>query len=263
MQGAFNRHTRSLSVTAASAALLLACAIPAQAADGLSDLKAALARLQGTAPLKASLETKTWRRIGEGKEMEESSGQASVGLEENGQGLQLIYGKDVLARMDGEQRAQVKNPNAKTPTLSVAREFSPVELRTMTAAAANLARQLERVTYKSEKTAVYGGNQVRQLTFSVPLETLSDRDRKYIKDFEGTFDLWIAADGTPLASHTLVNGSGRAFVVVGFDFRQEEDAVYGVSGDRLLMLRRENKRKQSGGGDKSDERITKTLQPAA
>ncbi|NVE00042.1 hypothetical protein HUX62_18675 [Massilia sp. BJB1822] len=234
--------------------------MPAQAADGLSDLKAALARLQGTAPFKASLETKTWRRIGEGKEMEESSGQASIGLEENGQGLQLIYGKDVLARMEAEQRAQVKNPNAKAPTLGVAREFSPVELRTMTAAAANLARQLERVSYKNEKTAVYNGSQVRQLTFSVPLETLSDRDRKYIKDFDGTFDLWIAADGTPLASHTLVNGSGRAFVVVGFDFRQEEDAVYGVSGDRLLMLRRESKRKQSGGGDKTDERITKTLQ---
>lgn len=260
MQGAFNCRTRLFPVAAVSAALLLACAIPAQAADGLADLKAALARLQGTAPLKAALETKTWRRIGEGKEAEDSAGQASVGLEENGHGLQLVYGKEVLARMESEQRAQGKNPNAKAPTLAVAREFSPVELRSMTAAAANLARQLERLTYKSEKTAIYGGNQVRQLTFSVPLETLSDRDRKYIKDFDGTFDLWIAADGTPLASHTLVNGSGRAFLVVGFDFRQEEDAVYGVAGDRLLMLRRENKRKQSGGGDKSDERITKTLQ---
>ena len=36
-------------------------------ADGLADLNAALARLQGQTPLKAQVESKTWRREGEGK----------------------------------------------------------------------------------------------------------------------------------------------------------------------------------------------------
>ncbi|WP_230413618.1 hypothetical protein [Undibacterium umbellatum] len=36
-------------------------------ADGLADLKAALARLPGQTPLKAIVEAKTWSRQGEGK----------------------------------------------------------------------------------------------------------------------------------------------------------------------------------------------------
>ena len=35
-------------------------------ADGVTDLKAALVKLQGNTPLKASIESKSWNRQGEG-----------------------------------------------------------------------------------------------------------------------------------------------------------------------------------------------------
>lgn len=247
-----------LTALLGAAAVSLACG--AAQADGLSDLKGALARLQGHAPLKATLDTKTWRREGEGKEMEEYAGNASVALEDGGQGLQIFYGKDMLARMEAEERALAKNPNARTPTMYAAREFGPAELRPMISAASSLAQRLERSAYKGEKASVYNGKPARQVSFSVPLETLSDRQRKYIKEFDGSFDVWIGADGTPLASRLQISGSGRAFVVVGFDIRSEEQSVYALAGDRLLTVRKETKSSSAGAGEKSEDKVVKTLQ---
>lgn len=77
---------------------------------------------------------------------------------------------------------------------------------------------------------------------------------------EGTLDLWIGADGTPLASSFRQRGSGRAFVVVSFEQKYDEDSVFGVTGERLLMLRRESRFSSSGAGEKMESKVVKTLQ---
>jgi hypothetical protein len=130
----------------------------------------------------------------------------------------------------------------------------------MVSAAENLARNLERVTFKAEKSAEWQGKPARQLTFAVPSKVLSDRERKYLKEFDGVFDIWIGPDGTPLASHLHFHGSGRAYVVVSFEFRQEERSTYALSGDRLLTTRLESRTSNAGAGEKSEVRTVKTLQ---
>lgn len=248
----------ALGVTIGAFAAMLLCG-PARA-DGLADLKAALSRLQAQTPLKATLEAKTWRRSGEGRDADEYSGSASVALEDGSQGMRLQYGRELLTRMDGEQQAMAKNPNAKTPTLYAMRELGPDDLRPMVSAAEGLARQLERTTFKGEKAATHNGKPARQLSFSVPVTALSDRERKYLKEFDGRFDVWIDAAGTPLASHLNLQASGRAFVVVGFDYKQDEQCPYALAGDRLLVTRKESKTSNAGAGEKSEDRVVKTLQ---
>lgn len=244
----------------AATAFLLACG--SAQADGLSDLKGVLGRLEANsnAPLKASIEAKTVLRIGEGKAATEDTGIASITVEDSATGLRLFYGKDMLARLDSEAQALVANPNARTPTTNAAKEFTPNDLRPMIGAATTLARTIERASFKGEKAASYDGKAARQLSFSVPLETLSDRQRKYIKQFSGSFDVWIAADGTPLASRLQVNASGRAYIVVGFDFAADEQSVYSQSGGRLLTARHEEVQRQSGAGENLLRRTIKTLQ---
>ena len=244
----------------AGVAIALAAGSGAAHADGLSDLKGALSRLHAQTPLKGTLETKTWRRSGEGKEAEEFTGAASIALEDGTQGMRLQYGRDLLSRMDLEQQALARNPNAKTPTLYAMRELGPDDLRPMLSAAEGLTRQLERSSFKSEKMASYSGKAARQLSFSVPVTTLSDRDRKYVKEFDGKLDIWIDADGTPLGSHLNVRASGRAFVVVSFDYKHEEQCVYTRAGDRLLVARKESQSSNAGAGERSEDRIIKTLQ---
>jgi len=241
---------------------LAALALAAQAAhaDAQSDLKAALARLQGSTALKAALDTRTWHRNGDGKDAIETSGQASVQIEDGARGMQLSYSPDVLARMDAESQALARNPNAKTPTLNAAREFTPNDLRPMIFAAASLSRQLERASFKGDKLDSYQGKPARVLTYDVGADTLSDRDRKYVKEFDGKLTVWTTSDGTPLASRMTANASGRAFVVVSFNAQDEESSVYAVVGERLVAVRRERHNSSGGMGERGEDKVTKTLQ---
>ncbi len=241
-------------------AALLAIGSQAANADGQTDLKAALQRLQGSTPLKATLETQTWHRNGEGQDSTETYGQASVAIEDGSHGLHLLYSPEILARMDAEAQALARNPNAKTPTLTAARELSPNDLRPMIVAAGNLARMLERATFKAEKADSYQGKPVRLLSYELGADTLSERERKYVKQFDGRLSVWIAADGTPLASRLTQNVHGRAFMVVSFDAKSEEQNVYGLAGERLVTLRKESSNSSAGMGEKGEDKVVKTLQ---
>lgn len=229
-------------------------------ADGLADLKSALQRLQAATPVKGVLKAETSRKVGEGSDVDEYAGSAAVTVEDGPPGLRLQYGRDLMARMDADQLAAAKNPNAKTPALYALKELGPDDLRPVVSAAENLARNIERATFKAEKTSEWQGRTARQLTFTVPSKVLSDRERKYLKDFDGVYDVWIAQDGTPLASHLNLHGSGRAFVVVSFEFRHEERCTYALAGDRLLTTRQESRISNTGAGEKSEVRTVKTFQ---
>ncbi|MRV74140.1 hypothetical protein GJ700_20740 [Duganella sp. FT92W] len=229
-------------------------------ADGLADLKGALQRLHASTPVKGVLKAETSRKVGEGSDVDEYAGSAAVTVEDGAQGLRLQYGRDLLARMDADQLAAAKNPNAKTPALYALKELGPDDLRPMVSAAENLARHIERATFKEEKSAEWQGKPARQLTFTVPVKVLSDRERKYLKEFDGVFDVWIAQDGTPLASHLNWRGAGRAYVVVSFEVRQEVRSTYALSGDRLLTTRLESRFSNAGAGEKSEVKTVKTLQ---
>lgn len=228
-------------------------------ADGLADLKAALARLQGQTPLKAVLEINRRSRQGEGKEQEETNSRATVTLEDGARGLQVLYGKDLLARAEAEENAKEKDSKAKTPTLSAMRDIGAGELRPLISAAGSLARRMEKAVFKSEEVQAYGGKPARLLSFDLPIGSIPEKDRKYIKAYQGSLDIWIAADGTPLASHSKDNASGRAYVVISFESKSDEQSVYSVAGERLITTHREIKSSGSGAGEKGESHVTKTL----
>lgn len=249
----------SFSSSLALAAALLAA--PAARADGLADLKAALARLQAQTPLKATLDVKTFDRRGEGGDAVEKQGQASVGVEEGARGLQVFYGRETLARMDSESRQLARDPNAKTPTVWAIGKLDSSEIVPMTSAAPALSRSLDEAQFKAEKPDSWNGKPARLLTFSIPLDKLPSDQRKYVKDFDAVLSVWVAADGTPLASQTHVAVKGRAFVVVSFDAVDQRDTTYAVLGDRLVALRAESRSTSNGAGEHGEQRVVKTLQP--
>ncbi|WP_269530865.1 hypothetical protein [Chitinimonas sp. BJYL2] len=234
--------------------------LPAAQADGLSDLKAALSRLQGQTPLKATVDIKTWRKQGDGKDSDEQQGAVNLGIEDNGRGLQVIYGKEVLSRTDAEQQARIKDKKAKTPTLTAVRELDFAELKAMTSAAASLARQIDDAIFKGETADTYNGKPARKLAFTSSIDKLPERDRKYIKEFNSQLDVWIAADGTPLATRRSMKSSGRAFVVVSFESNSDLERVYTVAGDRLVLVRDEEKGSSSGAGEKQVYKTSMSLQ---
>jgi hypothetical protein len=228
-------------------------------ATGLADLKAALTRLQGQTPLKAVLEIHHKSRQGEGRDLEEENGKVSVTVKDGTRGLEVLYGKDLLQCAEAEENAREKDARAKTPTLAAIGDISIGELRPMMSAAGHLLRKMEKAVFRSEKVQDYNGKPVRLLSFEILVESIPEKDRKYIKKFEGSLDIWISADGTPLASQTKKNASGRAFVVVSFESKNEDRSVYDVTGERLITIRQERKSSSSGGGEKGESEIIKTL----
>ena len=130
----------------------------------------------------------------------------------------------------------------------------------MTAAAQTLLRALEKAQFKEERADSLNGKPARLLSFELGQDKIAEKDRKYVKSFEGQMDVWIDTDGTPLASKTHMHASGRAFLVVSFDVDNGEDYVYAMAGERLVAVRKEVRRKNAGGGDKSEERTVHTLQ---
>ena len=252
------KHTPAFARFALITALLAA---PLAHADGLTDLKGALARLQAQTPLKATLDVKTFDKRGEGNDAIEKQGQASIDVEDGARGLQVLYARDTLARMDAEQRQFAHDPKAKTPTVWAIGKLDSSEIVPMTSAASALSRNLEEMPFRAEKADTWNGKAARLLTFTIPVDRLPPEQRKYVKQFDGTLSVWIAADGTPLGSETHVTVRGRAFVVVSFDAIDNWSTTYAVLGDRLVALRAENHSTSNGAGEHGEQRVVKTLQP--
>lgn len=219
-------------------------------ADGISDLKGALARLGGHAPVKGTLEVKRTTRNGEGKDLVERVGQASAWVEDGPQGLRVAWDRSLLGRAQQEARALRKDPEARTPATLGLGALSARVVVDQVHAAEGLASQLEHAKVVSEVAEPWRGRPARKLTLELTMAAVNGRDRKYVKEFTGTTQVWIEEDGTPLATLTRTRLKGRAFLVVTFNQEQEESAAYQRVGDRLVCLRLETSSSGSGAGEK-------------
>lgn len=245
-------------VPAAWLALLLAA--PWAYADGLADLRAALARPQGSVAIRGLFKAETISRQGEAAEAEEDRGQAQVQFEDGPQGLRLLFSRDTLQRAEQEERSRQHDPKARTPTLGGLKALEVNELRGMLSPTAALLALLDEATPKGEVPDTWNGQPARRLSFDLGLGKLRERDRKYIKKYEGTLDIWLGPEGWPLALRQQVQASGRAFLVVSFEMRSREEQVFVVAGERLVVVRRESLGSGSGAGEKGESRTLREVQ---
>lgn len=244
-----------------AALAMLALGSGSARADALADMKAALARAGAAAsPVRATVDSRSWRKRGEGADADEERGQASLAFEDSARGLVVTHGRELLARIEAEQRARARNPNSKTPTVMAMDEVGLQELAGLASGAAVLMRKVERGVYKGERADAWQGRAARVLRFDMPITTLSARDRKYAKHFKAELDVWIGADGMPLASRLHQASSGRAFVVVSFETVFEEDCVYTLAGERLVTSRKETRSRASGAGEAEERRAVTALE---
>ena len=249
---------KNLAPSFALVLLLATCGVAR--ADGQADLRAALARLQGQTPLKANAQARDWRRTGEGKDAKETQGQVQIGLEDGPRGLQPLYSREMLARVDAESRAAIKDKSAPKPLSQALAQLGFNELRALSSAAAALQREIDDARFKGETAESWGGKPARKLEFEGSMDQLSESARKYVKELNIVLSVWIAADGTPLASLRHFDLRGRAFVVVSFEQHSDEQRAYAVVGDRLVATSDEEKGSAKGAGETQDYRIERGLQ---
>jgi hypothetical protein len=216
-------------------------------ADALSDLKAALVRLQGQTPIKGQISVKSENRQNEGQDDARNDvGAAQVAFDDGPQGLRVTYPQPVLAKALQEDTAKDANPKASTPTATGLSGLAYQDVRQMTRAADGLLRTLNRATFKSERAEAWQGQAARVVSFDVPLR----QPDKYVKKFSNLLEVWVAADGTPLAARQTQTISGRAMMVITFEMKSTEETHFTVVGERLVAVRRSSQSSGEGAGEK-------------
>ena len=238
----------------------LILALPAQPvrADALGELREALLKLRGAAPLRATVTARINATVTDDTDKTRvETGSASLVMEDGPQGLRLTFSPEMLARSLAERVAQHKDDKAPAPTSTAMAELDVAELAGMAQAAPELLRWLELARLRSERKDTWNGAPVRVLSLDLAI----DRESKHVRSASSTVDVWIDAQGRPLASKAVSSISGRVMMVISFEARSTDDRVYAVVGDRLIVTRRETSHSGSGMGQSGDSKTLITLAP--
>jgi hypothetical protein len=211
-------------------------------ADGLADLRAALAKFPAHSPVRAAVTLERHQQDDEHPSPEH--GKVAVEAEAGAEGLRVIYGSDVIARAQAEERAEEADPEKKTPTATALRSIDAPQLVAALDAAAALALRLTNAKLDGDKRIAVAGKPARELTFAVPPK-FSKADAKHIKNAEAWLVVVVDAENTPLTA--VLRGSVKAkFLLMSFEQKFHQTWVYARSGDRLIA--KEHREEQSGSG---------------
>ncbi|CAM5248746.1 hypothetical protein [Rhodanobacter lindaniclasticus] len=243
------------------AALLAALALPALArADAVSDLRAALGKLQPTQPLAASLRVSTTVHKDDGKT---DRAQLQVGVRSGSDGLGLRFSPELLQRAAAEAAVNAKDKDAPTPIQDLLGQLSPVNVQPMVDYAPVLLRQLDGATLASQRDDTREGKPAHVLVFDVPLPPSANKEMS-VKKYTGQLSVWLGSDGVPLAVRNVMAIKGRK-LLISIEFGSTTEYALRQVGTRLLAVSRHTEETHSvfGHDGSSVTEAVLTLAPAA
>lgn len=241
-------------------ALLLAVTLPL-CADGLSDLRAQLARLQGQEAVKGQLERRLWQKDQDGKEAPKVlQGAFQVFVEDGPQGLRLQIPRVLLSQAEREQQDAAKDPEKDPPTVRVLKGLNPADLAEHLSAAEALLRELASAQLLEERTEAFEGQPARLLVLKTEPK-LNAQARKAVKSMQASLKVWVAADGSPLALEEEAAWKASRFFI-SFEGTQKSSQRFRRVGNRLVVLQRTEESSNSGLGTTSQRKTVTTFQPA-
>ncbi|MCO4798776.1 MAG: hypothetical protein KC484_06155 [Colwelliaceae bacterium] len=225
-------------------------------ADGLSDLQSTLSKLKGTTELSATVESSYTEKRGKRKKQKTKTGLIQVRINDNHQGLKLIYSNETLEKLELESSKKEKDEDAETPTLNAIHGVGVAEMNTMLSAAPHLLRSLNKAKFINEEVVKHEDKNIRKLNFTLPLEAIIENKEvhEYVDDFNGEYQILIDDDGIPLESTTTFTGSGSAYIFFSMDITQTNQSTYKLIGDRLVNIKKtyQNKRSSTWGDTESN-----------
>lgn len=224
-------------------------------ANALTDLRASLAQLPATAPLRGLFEISSTIRSNE--EAQDDVGKATVRFEVSEAGLRILYPHSMLAQANQEARSEAVDPDRQTPTRSGVRHIRPLHLAELLDAAAALSVTLESAQLMETKSANYGGRSARLLMMKLTPK-LSKGSAKHVKKLDITFSVWLADDGVPLAAEQITS-TKASFLLISFQNEQKESWTFTRVGDRLVTTRFEETQKADGLGQHESSQTTEVV----
>jgi hypothetical protein len=247
-------HRNSLAVLMGS--LLFAATAHA---DPLTDLRATLARLHADQPLAATLSVRGTVQNDE-RSAKVTHAQVELGISSDAGGLHMGFSPALLQRVSQEAGVYAKNTDAPVPIQDLLGKLNPVSVQPMLDFAPELLRDLEGVTLSSQRDEVHDGKPTHLLVFNFPLPASASRQMS-VSDFTGELDVWLGADGVPVAAKQTYAVKGRKFlisIVIG----NTSSYTLQTIGSRLVVRSRHNEETHSVFGHAGSSVTDATLVPA-
>jgi hypothetical protein len=223
-------------------------------ADGLTDVRAALQKLQSDQPLRARVEIKTRRSGGESTKQKQSEGVSSVIVESGGEGLKLSWSPDQIKQSRKAAWAEIANPDAPKSDIATLKALEAAQALNLLDAADPLRRGLERARLLEDKSDTYKGKPARLLVVRIDL-TLDEEERKALKSSEAIEKLWLDADGIPIAMDRSIDAKFSKFLI-GFKIHEHETREFQRAGGRLMTTSSTKEASGSGFGHSEENHIT-------
>ncbi|MEY2496158.1 MAG: hypothetical protein QOJ45_2650 [Verrucomicrobiota bacterium] len=204
-------------------------------ADGLSDVRATLQKLQSDQLLRARVEIKTRRSGGESGKQKQSESVSTVIVENGPDGLKLSWSPDQIRQSRKAAWNEVANPDTPRSDLATLKALEPAQALNLLDAADGLRRALEKSELREDKRENYQGKPARVLVFRIELG-LDEEERKALKSSETYLKLWLDGDGVPLAMERDIQAKFSRFLI-GFRIHEHDTRAYQRAGDRLVVTR--------------------------
>ncbi|WP_306590145.1 hypothetical protein [Geothrix sp. 21YS21S-4] len=235
---------------------MLLLALPL-AANGLDDLRAALAKLPGGDPVKATLEHSFWRQIVDDKKPTITQGKVSAHVEDGPQGLRVTWARPALQQAAKELAVQEREPEHPTPTRTALKNLDPLETAEALNHAEALLRDLSLAQLQEERSEAWQGRPARLLVLKLD-PILPPGQRKYLKELKVDAKLWVGPDGLPLAFTTAVALKGSRMFIT-FEAGNTQERLFARVGGRLVVTRNTTEDRTAGLGASNQTKKITTL----
>lgn len=230
--------------------LVLCLLAPLLQGQSLDQVRTRLRALAGQTPLVMEAERQTWSRERQKGALPEQ-GWAKARIESGASGLRIVPGSESFS--------------AAGPGKDAPRPLGEREAEVLFKASEFLLKTLADAKLQSENPGVWNGQSARYLRFTLPLDQegqgrVDPDTQKHLQEAWRVLDLWIAPDGTPIASCDTFRIRGRVFVM-SFEAGAKIQREYLRFGDRLLVVREDLEAHGSAMGKGSNSRTVLTATP--
>lgn len=241
--------------------LMFAFALPL-CADGSGDLKAALLRLRGREPVRATVQLGEWQRTVEDKQPREQAAQAEFQVADGPAGFSLTVPPTTAERVREEVRRPVpKDKKARKglrPVTDLVASFGTMDAAELLNAAEPLLRLLDGAVLQEDRPDPAQGPGLRLLGFQLPTEEEAKMGAK--AKATGQVKVWTGADGTPVAS-LRVQGFEAGFMWIKAKGEERVSRRYAAESGRLLVLEETRENSVSGAGEEARSKRSLKLLP--
>jgi hypothetical protein len=201
-------------------------------ADGLTDVRAALQKLQSDQTIRARVEIRTRHSGGENNKQKQSEGVTSVIVESGADGLKMSWSPEQIRQSRKAAWAETANPDAQKSDIAMLKALEAGQALNLLDAADPLRRGLERAVLLEDKSDTHKGKPARLLVLRIDLG-LDEEGRKALKSSEAIEKLWLDGDGIPIAMDRNIEAKFSKFLI-GYKVHEHETREFQRAASRLV-----------------------------